>query len=99
VSAYEHARAWALGNQEETASILASVAGLDVAVATTVITERSNLDVDNVPGSAQTDVLAVIGPIFVANGDVASQDQVDEALDSLLDDTYAKAADPDAIGD
>ncbi|KQQ07363.1 aliphatic sulfonate ABC transporter substrate-binding protein [Rathayibacter sp. Leaf296] len=99
VNAYEHARAWALENQEETASILASVAGLDVAVATTVITERSNLDVDNVPGSAQTDVLSVIGPIFVENGDVASQDQVDEALDTLLDDTYAKAADPDAIGD
>ncbi|PPF32579.1 aliphatic sulfonates ABC transporter substrate-binding protein [Rathayibacter sp. AY1A2] len=98
VNAYEHARAWALENQDETASILASVAGLDVAVATTVITERSNLDVDNVPGSAQTDVLAVIGPIFVENGDVASQQQVDDALESLLDDTYASAADPSAIG-
>lgn len=98
VNAYEHARAWALENQDETASILASVAGIDPAVATTVITERSNLDVDNVPGSAQTDVLAVIGPIFVENGDVATQQQVDEALDVLIDDTYAKAADPDAIG-
>jgi sulfonate transport system substrate-binding protein len=67
-------------------------------VAATVITERSNLDVDNVPGSAQTDVLTVIGPIFVENGDVASQEQVDQALDSLLDDSYAKAADPSAIG-
>ncbi|MCJ1673500.1 MULTISPECIES: aliphatic sulfonate ABC transporter substrate-binding protein [unclassified Rathayibacter] len=97
VNAYEHARAWALENQEETASILASVAGLDVAVATTVISERSNLDVDNVPGSAQTDVLAIIGPIFVANGDVATQEQVDAALDSLIDDSYASAADPSAI--
>ncbi|NRD09095.1 aliphatic sulfonate ABC transporter substrate-binding protein [Rathayibacter agropyri] len=98
VNAYEHARAWALENQNETASILASVAGLDVAVATTVITQRSNLDVDHVPGSAQTDVLAAIGPIFVENGDVASQQQVDEALDALIDDTYATAADPSAIG-
>ncbi|MBF4460993.1 MULTISPECIES: aliphatic sulfonate ABC transporter substrate-binding protein [unclassified Rathayibacter] len=98
VNAYEHARAWALANQEETASILASVAGLDVAVATTVITQRSNLGVDNVPGSAQTDVLSAIGPIFVANGDVASQQNVDAALGSLLEPTYAKAADPNAIG-
>lgn len=98
VNAYEHARAWALDNLDETASILASVAGLDVAVASTVITERSNLDVDNVPGSAQTDVLSIIGPIFVENGDVASQDAVDEALDTLLDDQFAKAADASAIG-
>lgn len=98
VNAYEHARAWALDNLDETASILASVAGLDVAVATTVITERSNLDVDNVPGAAQEKVLKIIGPIFVQNGDVADQALVDDALDSLLDDRFAANADPSAIG-
>lgn len=41
---------------------------------------------------------AAIGPIFVENGDVASQQQVDKALDALIDDTYATAADPSAIG-
>src|SRR5688500_11166374 len=50
VDAYEHARAWALANPEETARILADVAGLDLAVATRVIEERSNLDVNPVPG-------------------------------------------------
>ena len=35
-------------------SILAEVAGLDLAVATKVITERINLDVDPVPGEAQS---------------------------------------------
>ena len=32
-----------------------------------------------------------------ANGDVATQEQVDAALDSLIDDSYATAADPSAI--
>lgn len=99
VNAYEKARAWAQENPEETAQILADVAGIDLAVASTVIQDRSNLDVDNVPGKAQIDVLSVIGPIFVESGDVASQDKVDEALDSLLDPTFAKAADPSALAD
>lgn len=98
VNAYEHARAWAAENPEETAQILADVAGLDLEVATRVIAERSNLDVDPIPGSAQRDVLEIIGPIFVESGDVASQDQVDEALDSIINDEFAKNADPDAIG-
>jgi sulfonate transport system substrate-binding protein len=97
VNAYEKARAWAQENPEETAQILADVAGIDLAVASTVIEDRSNLDVDNVPGQAQIDVLSVIGPIFVESGDVASQDQVDEALDSLLEPAYAEDADPSAI--
>lgn len=98
VNAYEHARAWAAENPEETASILAEVAGLEPAVATKVITERSNLDVDNVPGAAQIAVLEKIGPLFVETGDVASQDAIDEALASIVDDTFAVNADPAAIG-
>ena len=98
VDTYEHARAWAAENPDETAQILADVAGLDSAVATKVITERSNLDVDNVPGSAQEKVLKVIGPIFVESGDVPDQKQIDDALSSLLDPEFAEKADPDAVG-
>jgi sulfonate transport system substrate-binding protein len=98
VNAYEHARAWAAENPDETAQILADVAGLDLEVATSVITERSNLDVDPIPGSAQRDVLEIIGPIFVETGDVTSQEKVDEALDTIINDTFAKKADADAIG-
>lgn len=94
VDAYEHARAWAEENPEETAAILAEVAALDEAVATKVIDERTNLDVDNVPGDAQVAVLEKIGPIFVELGDVASQEQVDEALATLINDEFATAADP-----
>jgi sulfonate transport system substrate-binding protein len=94
VDAYERARAWAQENPEETSRILSEVAGLDIAVATKVITERSNLDVDPVPGDAQRAVLARIGPIFVESGDVSSQEQVDTALDSLINDTFVKQANP-----
>jgi sulfonate transport system substrate-binding protein len=97
VDVYEHARAWALENEDETVEILAEVAALDPAVAKTVITERSNLDVDNVPGDAQIDVLTTIGPIFVEIGDVLEQKQVDDALDTIINDTFAKNADPTIV--
>ncbi|MCC3278874.1 aliphatic sulfonate ABC transporter substrate-binding protein [Arthrobacter sp. zg-Y40] len=97
VNAYEKARAWAAEHPDETAEILADVAGLDPAVAKTVILERSNLDVDPAPGEDQRRVLAKIGPTLVETGDVASQEQVDEALAGLLEDTYVSKADPDAV--
>lgn len=94
VDAYEHARAWAAQNPEETAQILSEEAGIDLAVATKVIAERSNLDVDPVPGAAQISVLEKIGPIFVASGDVKSQARIDEALSTLLNDGFVTKADP-----
>ena len=99
VNAYEKARAWAAANPDETAQILADVAGLDLAVAKTVVLERSNLDVDPAPGEAQRQVLAKIGPTFVETGDVASQQQIDDAVSSLLDDSLVKKADASAIKD
>ena len=53
VDAYEEARTWALEHLEETAALLAEVAGIGSEVASTVITERSNLDVSGVPGEDQ----------------------------------------------
>ena len=97
VDAYEKARAWAQENPDEVVDILAEVAGIDPAVAETVITERTTLDIDPVPGQAQRDVLEVVGPIFVESGDVASQDLVDTALDELFDPQFAENADPSTI--
>ncbi|MDM8083627.1 aliphatic sulfonate ABC transporter substrate-binding protein [Cellulomonas cellasea] len=94
VDAYEKARAWAQENPDEVVAILAEVAGIDPAVAKTVITERTNLAVDPAPGEAQRKVLEIVGPIFVESGDVASQQLIDDALAKLLDDTYVKKADP-----
>ena len=42
---------------------------------------------DPVPGQAQVDVLEKIGPMFVESGDVPSQDQIDAALATIIDDT------------
>jgi len=92
VDAYEEARAWATENPDETAAILAEVAGIDPAVATTVL-ERTHFDVSPVPGDDQRAVLEEVGPILVESGDVTSQDAVDDALDSLFEPTYAERAD------
>jgi sulfonate transport system substrate-binding protein len=99
VDAYEKARAWAQENPDEVVNILAEVAGIDPAVAETVITERTTLDIDPVPGQVQRDVLEVVGPIFVESGDVSSQDLVDTALDELFDPQFAENADPSTIAD
>jgi sulfonate transport system substrate-binding protein len=99
VDAYEKAREWAADNQTETAAILADVAGLEAPVAEKVVLERSNLDISAVPGQKLVDVLTVVGPIFVQTGDVASQADVDKALDSLIDDSFATKADASKVKD
>jgi sulfonate transport system substrate-binding protein len=93
VDAYATAADWAAENPEQTAQILADVAGLDLPVAEKVISERSNLDVDPVPGATQIAVLEKIGPIFVDLGDVPNQQQVDDALATIVNDSFVKQAD------
>ena len=97
VDAYEKARVWALENPEETAQILADVAGIDLAIAEKVILERTVIDLSPVPGEAQRAVLSVIGPVFVESGDVSSQEDIDAALDTLFVPRFAEAADPGRI--
>ena len=92
VDAYERARGWALENPEETAQILADAAVIDLAVAQKVIDEREGLDTDPIPGPALADVLAPIGEIQVALGDVTSQDAIDTALDTLFAPQFAEKA-------
>ncbi|BBY74661.1 ABC transporter substrate-binding protein [Mycolicibacterium parafortuitum] len=98
VDAYAAAAEWAADNPDETAKILADAAGLEPAVAERVIRERSNLDVDQVPGATQLAVLEKIGPIFVDLGDVPNQQQVDDALASLINDSFAEQADATRLG-
>lgn len=93
VDAYEQAREWALENPEETAELLADAAGIDIEVATTVIQERSNLDVDGIPGDAQLEVLEKIAPVLVDSGDVqGGQESVDKALETIVNATFAEKA-------
>jgi sulfonate transport system substrate-binding protein len=95
VDAYASARTWAAAHPDETAEILAEVAGLDPEIARRVIVERSNLDVNGTPGDEQLAVLEVIGPIFVDSGDVSDQEQIDAALATLVNATFSESADPD----
>ena len=74
------------------------MAGIDLAVAEKVLLERTVIDLDPVPGETQRSVLEKVGPIQVANGDIASQDQVDAALDTLFHTEFAENADPDRVG-
>jgi len=93
VDAYEKARAWALENLEETAQLLADAAGIDLEVASTVITERSNLDVSGVPGEDQLAVLEAISPVLADSGDVqGGAEDVEKARDEIIHDAFALAA-------
>lgn len=92
VDAYERARAWALDNPAETAQILADAATIDLEVAETVILERGGLDIDPVPGAELARVLAPIGEIQVELGDVADQQSLDEALETLFAPQFAEQA-------
>ena len=98
IDAYEKAREYAIANPEETAAILAEVAGIDTSIAEAVLIDRTVIDLDPVPGAKQRAVLEFIGPIFVESGDVASQDLIDQALDTLFNSTFIEAADPARIG-
>lgn len=93
VDAYEEARAWALAHPEETAQLLADAASIDLAVAQTVIAERSNLDVSGVPGDDQVRVLEQIAPIIAESGDVSGgQAKLDEAIASIVHADFAQQA-------
>ena len=99
VDAYAKARQWIQDNPDEAVAILAEAAAIDASVARTVLTERTTLDFDHVPGQAQLDVLSKVGPLFVESGDVEEQSQIDDALGALLEDTYASKADAANVAD
>ena len=89
IDAYEQARLWAMDNLDEVAELLAYVAAIDIAVANTVINQRTNF-INPIPGATQTPVLERVGQIFVQSGDVASQQAVDNALDTLFIPQFAE---------
>lgn len=89
---YEEARAWILANPDAAAEVLAKEASLDPAIAKKVLTERTVIDVSLVPGAAQQAVLETILPTLVAEGQVRSEEEAVEALNTLYDTTFAERA-------
>lgn len=95
VDVYQQARAWVLAsdaNVAETARILAEEAGLDAAVARTVLAERTNLDVSPVPGADFTTALNGVGPIMAESGDARSLDAVQQAIEQIVEPAFAQRA-------
>jgi len=81
---YQVARDWIAENPDETAALLAKESGVDLAVAKKVLTERTDLSVDRVPGDDLRAVLERIIPIVVAEDQVSDEDTATAALDSLF---------------
>ncbi len=85
---YERARQWIQDNPAEAAAILARDAELSEEVATLELTERTNLDIDPVPGPTQTAVLEQIIPIFEAEDQLQPGSDVNKALSELYNTTF-----------
>lgn len=81
---YERARAWILENPEGASAILAREAELTDEVAAVVLQQRTNLEIDPVPGDVQRAVLEVVIPIFEAEDQLQPGSDVQEALDTLF---------------
>ena len=89
---YERARHWILENPDEAAQILSEEAGLSIEIAEKELFERTNLEIDPVPGETQAAVLEVIIPILEAENQFAPGADPQEALDTLYRTEFITAA-------
>jgi sulfonate transport system substrate-binding protein len=89
VNAYERARRWITEHPDEAVNLLARESKVSPEVAKVVLTTRTRLDVDPVPGADQSAVLERILPVLVADGNVKSEQAARDALGSLFEPAYA----------
>ncbi|MCO5222595.1 MAG: aliphatic sulfonate ABC transporter substrate-binding protein [Thermomicrobiales bacterium] len=89
---YERARQWIRDNPDEASAILARDADLSKDVADKELFERTNLDIDPVPGPTQTAVLEEIIPIFEAEDQLQPGADVNQALAELFNTTFIEEA-------
>ncbi|MDQ3539088.1 MAG: aliphatic sulfonate ABC transporter substrate-binding protein [Chloroflexota bacterium] len=88
---YERARAWIGENPDETAKILSEEASLSIEVANKELVERTNLDIDVVPGDAQRAALEPVIPILESENQLQPGSDVNAALDGLFAPQFATA--------
>ena len=94
---YERARHWILENADEAAQILSEDASLSIEVAQKELNERTNLDINPVPGATnQAEVLANIIPIMEDESQFSPGADPQEALDTLYRTEFIEAALADA---
>jgi sulfonate transport system substrate-binding protein len=84
IEQYERARQWILDNPDEAAQILADESKMSLDVAKKVLTERTVLDLDTVPGQTQVDVLTAVIPIMVDENQVKPDTDLPAVLAELL---------------
>jgi sulfonate transport system substrate-binding protein len=90
---YERARHWIIENQDEAAQILSEEASLSIEVAEKELFERTNLEINPVPGATnQAEVLANIIPIMEAESQFTPGADPQEALDTLYRTEFIEAA-------
>lgn len=92
LKSYQKARAWILANPDGAAKILSDSAKIDLDVAKTVLLTRTRIKLSIVPGSSQKRVLQKLIPMLVADAQVKSKADVDAALATLYDTSFAFAA-------
>ena len=90
LAAYEKARLWILQHQDDAARVIADAAGLSLEIARRELIERTKLDIDVVPGAAQTAVLENIIPIFTAENQLQPGADAQKALDTLYAPQFAQ---------
>lgn len=88
---YERARAWIQENPEEAVTILSEEASLSIEVAKKELNERTNLDIDVVPGDPQRAALEPVIPIFESENQLQPGADANAALDSLFALQFATA--------
>ncbi|WP_433825486.1 aliphatic sulfonate ABC transporter substrate-binding protein [Actinoplanes sp. CA-015351] len=91
VNAYEKARQWIKDNPDQAVALYAREAKISEQVAKTVLTTRTRLDIDPVPGAAQRAVFEKILPVLVADANVKTEESAKTAIDTLFEPKYATA--------
>ena len=89
VNAYERARRWIIDNPAEAVALYAREAKISPQVAQTVLSQRTRLDLDPVPGPTQRAVLEKIVPVLVADANVKSEQDARTAIDTLFEPRFA----------
>ena len=88
---YERARAWILENPEAAAQILSEEAKLSLDVAKKELVERTNLEIDVVPGDIQRAALEPVIQIFESEAQLQPGADANEALEELFAPQFATA--------
>lgn len=92
VRAYERARAWIVENPDGAVATLTEAAGISPEIARKQLLERTQVDIDPVPGEPQREVLNRLVPILVSEGLVKSEPETRAALDTLFEPRFAQQA-------